>query len=409
MAETNKIVQTAACRRFPWATGREYSSASRFYHRMLIFLQKNGEAMQNKYDAMRADIMKGDMEASSVMQKTPVETVKSILSRIGVDFTEGLPKETYIAAFKEEFCNNNEWILKMIPRHFLEFLLSVWEKTEIEISLEEWDYLEYLKIFGLATFKKGNPITDEPNVIYCVQEMKDRFYFLLKSKKSRMLMEQYEEWEKIICGFMYYYGMAEVTVLHEQFMKVTKRMLPFEEFLTFLKCRCSLWSFGLFLRDIQKQKDFYQCVHVENPEILLMYIQQYKDLPYKTIEKEDLFYVSEAAGIDNRWKGISELGTLFLDEMQMNYYRATVMVKTLLLMIQNGCEWSDLKEKMAVLPFESDEVRENVYDAVKLLYENAPLYELKGYSRKEYEKMFRQKQLKKKREMFTIINGRKRD
>ena len=150
-------------------------------------------------------------------------------------------------------------------------------------------------------------------------------------------------------------------------------------------------------------------MHVENPEILLMYIQQYKDLPYKTIEKEDLFYVSEAAGIDNRWKGISVLGTLFLDEMQMNYYRATVMVKTLLLMIQNGCEWSDLKEKMAVLPFESDEVRENVYDAVKLLYENAPLYELKGYSRKEYEKMFRQKQLKKKREMFTIINGRKRD
>ena len=62
-----------------------------------------------------------------------------------------------------------------------------------------------------------------------------------------------------------------------------------------------------------------------------------------------------------------------------------------------------------MLPFESDEVRENVYDAVKLLYENAPLYELKGYSRKEYEKMFRQKQLKKKREMFTIINGRKRD
>ena len=45
--------------------------------------------MQNKYDAMRADIVKGDMEASSVMQKTPVETVKSILSRIGVRFHRG--------------------------------------------------------------------------------------------------------------------------------------------------------------------------------------------------------------------------------------------------------------------------------------------------------------------------------
>lgn len=63
---------------------------------------------------------------------------------------------------------------------------------------------------------------------------------------------------------------------------------------------------------------------------------------------------------------------------------------------------------MAVLPFDS-RIWKKVYDIVKVLYESAPLYELKGYSRKEYEKMFRQKQLKKKREMFTIINGRKRE
>lgn len=365
--------------------------------------------MQNKYDAMQADIVQGDMEASSVMQKTPVETVKSILSRIGVEFEEGLPKETYIAALKEEFCNNSEWILKMIPRHFLEFLLSIWEKTEIEVSLEEWDYLEYLKIFGLVTFKKGNPITDEPNLIYCIPEMRDRFYFLLKSRKSRALMEQYEEWEKIICGLMYYYGMVEVAVLHENFMRVTKRVISYGEFLIFVKCRCSLWAFGILLRDVQRQKDYYQCVNVENPEMLLMYIQQHNDLSYKNIGKEDLFYISEAAGIDNRWPGVSELGTFMLDEMHMNYYRATVMVKTLLLMIQNGCEWGDLKEKMAVLPFDSPDMEEKVYDIVKVLYESAPLYELKGYSRKEYEKMFRQKQLKKKREMFTIINGRKRE
>lgn len=365
--------------------------------------------MQNKYDAMQADIVQGDMEASSVMQKTPVETVKSILSRIGVEFEEELPKETYIAALKEEFCNNSEWILKMIPRHFLEFLLSIWEKTEIEVSLEEWDYLEYLKIFGLVTFKKGNPITDEPNLIYCIPEMRDRFYFLLKSRKSRALMEQYEEWEKIICGLMYYYGMVEVTVLHENFMRVTKRVISYGEFLIFVKCRCSLWAFGVLLRDVQRQKDYYQCVNVENPEMLLMYIQQHNDLSYKNIGKEDLFYISEAAGIDNRWPGVSELGTFMLDEMHMNYYRATVMVKTLLLMIQNGCEWGDLKEKMAVLPFDSPDMEEKVYDIVKVLYESAPLYELKGYSRKEYEKMFRQKQLKKKREMFTIINGRKRE
>lgn len=365
--------------------------------------------MQERYDAMQAEIVTGDMEASSVMQKTPVETVKSILSRIGVEYAEGLPKEAYVTALKEEFCNNNEWILKMIPRHFLEFLLSVWEKTEMEVSMEEWDYLEYLKIFGLATYTKGNPISNEPNVIYCIPEMRDRFYFLLKSRKSRALMKQYEEWDKIICGLVYYYGMVEMTTLHEYFMRATKRMLAYEEFETYVKCRCSFWSFGLFLRDVQRQREYYQCVNVDNPEMLLMYVRQHPDLPYKCIDKEDLFYISEAGGIDNRWKGVSELGTLFLDEMDMNYYRATVMVKTLLLMIQNGCEWGDLKEKMAVLSCDSEEIREKLEEAVKTLYDNAPLYELKGYSRNEHEKMFRQKQLKKKKEMFTIIDGRKRE
>ena len=88
---------------------------------------------------------------------------------------------------------------------------------------------------------------------------------------------------------MYYYGMVEVAVLHENFMRVTKRVISYGEFLTFVKCRCSLWAFGVLLRDVQRQKDYYQCVNVENPEMLLMYIQQHNDLSYKNIEKKTYF------------------------------------------------------------------------------------------------------------------------
>ena len=363
--------------------------------------------MQERYDALQAKIVTEDMEASSVMQKTPVETVKSILSRIGIDFDGGLPKETYVTALKDAFCGSNKWILEILPRTFLDFLLRIWEKTEIEVGIEEWDYMEYLKIFGLAAYQKGNPLSGDINIIYCIPEMRDRFYFLLKSRKSRALMEQYEEWEKIIMGLMFYYGMAEMTVLHDSFMRITRRMISYEEFVTFVKCRCSFWSFGILLRDVNQENEYYQYANVENAEMLLMYIRQHRDLPYKYVEKEDLFYISEAAGIDNRWKGVSELGNLLLDEMDMDYYRATVWIKTLLLMIQNGCEWGDLKDKMAVLSFTGEALREKVFGAVRILYENVPIYELKGHSRSEYEKLFRQKQLKKKKEMFTIINGKK--
>lgn len=365
--------------------------------------------MQKKYDAMQANILPGNMEASSVMQKTPVETLKSILNRIGLAFEEGLPKETYVSAFKEEFCNNTEWILKMIPGELLNFLVQIWENQQIKITPEQWEYLQYLKIFGLLTFKKGNPLTDEPNEIYCIQEMKDTFYFLLKSKKSKKLMEQYEESERIITGFMYYYGMVEMTVLHEYFMRVTKRMISYQEFVLFVKCRCSLWSFGLILRDNQRKREYYQYVNVENAETLLMYIREHKDLSYKNIEKEDLFYISDAAGIDNRWKGVSELGTLFLEEMKMDYYRATVMIKMLIIMIQNSCQWKELYEKITVLSFADEKIANKVYDAAKMLYENVPVFEYKGFSRKEFEGMSRQNQLKKRKEMFKIIRGNKHD
>ena len=358
---------------------------------------------------MQAEIVTGKMEASSVMQKTPVETVKSILNRIGVDFAEGLPKETYVTALKDAFCGSSQWILKMIPGNCLEFLLQIWEKPRVEMDMQGWDYLEYLKIFGLAAYQKGNPVSGEPNVIYCIPEMKDQFDFLLKSRKSRALMEQYEQWEKIITGLMYYYGIAEMTALHDSFMRITQRMISYEEFVTFVKCRCSLWPFGVLLRDMNQGNEYYQYVNVENAEMLLMYIRQHSDLPYKYVGKEDLFYISEAAGIDNRWKGVSELGNLLLDELNLNYYRATVLVKTLLLMIQNSCEWEDLKEKMDVLSLPEGEAGDRIYSAVRLLYENVPIYELKGHSRSEYERMFRQKQWKKKKEMFTIINGKKNE
>ena len=74
---------------------------------------------------------------------------------------------------------------------------------------ERWNYIEYLKIFGFLAYQMGNPVTDEPNRLIVVEEMKDNFYFLLKSRKNRKLLSVYHEWEKIITGFMYYYGFIE--------------------------------------------------------------------------------------------------------------------------------------------------------------------------------------------------------
>ena len=323
--------------------------------------------MQDRYVADEARVSISSLEAETIMKSTPVQTVKSILGRIGIEYEDGLPKEAYISALKEEFCSEPKWVLLMLPKVMLDFLTEVWENSVIAMTEERWNYIEYLKIFGFLAYQMGNPVTDEPNRLIVVEEMKDNFYFLLKSRKNRKLLSVYDEWEKIITGFMYYYGFIETRTLYSLFLKVSKKVISYEDFLLFIKCRTSLWP----------------------------------------IKLEDLIYVSDAAGIDNRWRGVSELGNLFIDKMGLNYYRATVLVRTLLIMIKNGSSYEKLQEKVSILSFENAQIREEVQQAVRQIFENVPVFEYKGYSRAEYKRLSYQKQFKNRKNLFTIIDGGK--
>lgn len=369
--------------------------------------KKIGENMQDRYVADEARVSISSLEAETIMKSTPVQTVKSILGRIGIEYEDGLPKEAYISALKEEFCSEPKWVLLMLPKVMLDFLTEVWENPVIAMTEERWNYIEYLKIFGFLAYQMGNPVTDEPNRLIVAEEMKDSFYFLLKSRKNRKLLSVYEEWEKVITGFMYYYGFIETRTLYSLFLKVSKKVISYEDFLLFIKCRTSLWPFGAILKDISGKNEYFQYLSVENPDMLLEYVRQHEELPYKPVKLEDLIYVSDAAGIDNRWRGVSELGNLLIDKMGLNYYRATVLVRTLLIMIKNGSSYEKVQEKVSVLSFESSQIREEVQEAVRQLFENVPVFEYKGYSRAEYKRLSYQKQLKKKRNLFTIIDGGK--
>ena len=420
--------------------------------------------MQDRYVADEARVSISSLEAETIMKSTPVQTVKSILGRIGIEYEDGLPKEAYISALKEEFCSEPKWVLLMLPKVMLDFLTEVWENSVIAMTEERWNYIEYLKIFGFLAYQMGNPVTDEPNRLIVVEEMKDNFYFLLKSRKNRKLLSVYDEWEKIITGFMYYYGFIETRTLYSLFLKVSKKVISYEDFLLFIKCRTSLWPFGAILKDtfekiitgfmyyygfietrtlyslflkVSKKvisyedfllfikcrtslwpfgailkdtfekNEYFQYLNVENPDMLLEYVRQHENLPYKPIKLEDLMYVSDAAGIDNRWRGVSELGNLFIDKMGLNYYRATVLVRTLLIMIKNGSSYEKLQEKVSILSFENAQIREEVQQAVRQIFENVPVFEYKGYSRAEYKRLSYQKQLKKRKNLFTIIDGGK--
>ena len=210
--------------------------------------------MAGEFHTDKAIVVASDYTSHSVMSATPVETVKSVLSRMGATVEEGLPKDVYLMLLHDEFCEDQTRILHMLSGDMLHFLVQVWDNEEMFMDDLHWNYMEYLQIFGLLTYRRGNPVTKEPNKIYVIEEIKDRFYFLLKSKKSRGTMKMYDEWEKIIIGMMYVYGFMKTDTLYEQFLKISSSVVSYEEFLMFLKGRCALWSFGNILQDVHQKK-----------------------------------------------------------------------------------------------------------------------------------------------------------
>lgn len=371
--------------------------------------------MQETYQENYALCVYGEMDAASIMRGISVQSIKTILMQMGVEFMDNLPMEIYITAFLDEFSNNADWILKMIPAPALDYLLDIWEQAQIDDGLfespmiwveeEDWELLQYLRLFGLLTFRKGNSATNEPNIIYIVREMRDLFYFHLRSKRSQALIEKYDMWESAVRGFMHYYGLIQLEDLHRQFSKAVKDKVEFEEFALFLKVRSTLWTFGAFLYDQRYDRQYYATAEAENPDLILMSAAAHSELDYKEITYENLIYVSEAGGIDNRWEGISKLGSILVDDLQMNYYRATVFVKTIISLVQNNYDYNELKDKLDLICSDYEINYRDVAEALQNMYNSIPVFEFKGYSRKEYYRIQRSISQKKKREGFKIIKG----
>lgn len=371
--------------------------------------------MQNNYQENYALCVYGEMDSLSILRSVSLQSVKTILLQMGVEYVDNLPPETYIMAFLDEFTENGDWILKMLPIPVLDYLLDIWEQMETEdedldtptiwVEAEEWEYLQYLRLFGLVTYRKGNAAANEPNVIFVEREMRDLFYFHLRSRKSQDLLDKYEVWESDIRGLMHYYGLIQIEDLHQQFIKSTKESLTLEEFTQFLKIRTSLWTFGNILYDQRNDKQYYSIQDAENPDQILMFLLTHKDIPYKDVSCDDAVYVSDAGGIDNRWGGVSRLGSILLDELEMNYYRATVFVKTILSLVQNAYNYQELEDKFKLVCSDYEVNYGDVAEALELIYFHIPIYELKGHSRKEFGQIQYKLDQKKKRERFKLIKG----
>ncbi len=359
------------------------------------------------YDQVK--IVTADFGAFSIMSRTPVETIKAILGRIGVEYSEGLHKDAYVMAFYQALVDDPNLIIKMLPGDMIDLVMDIWENDQLEMDEMSWNYVEYLRIFGLAS--SGIPDYDingkKQKVLYRITESRDRFYFLFKSRKSRNLIKRYSHWDKLIAGSMFYYGVIDMEVFHNIFIKVSKYAISFDDFFSYIKCRSSLWSFGAILMSGSGKHMYFQNYEVENPDLILLYMREHRKLRHKKITVDQLLYIADSGGIDNRWKGVSEFGDLLIDDMDMDYMQVTVLLQKLVKMIRNSASYDSVMNEMKKLDIRSERQEEKMRQVVRNLFYHIPVFEYKGFSRSEFEKLSHEKQLKNREKLFTIIEGGK--
>ena len=349
-----------------------------------------------------------DTHPISAMNRMSVKTVQSFLKIMGIGYEKGLPVEAYLMAWHEEFCGNREWVLTMLPKPWLLLLTEIWDSDTVEMDPVRWDMIQNLKMFGFLNYRRGNHRNHAESEILVFRSMKQHFYFLLKSRESRKKMDMYDRWENALLGMLYYYGIVPLHDLHRLFAEAVGEEISYDRFICFLRCRGDLWGHGSFLKD-RKKKEYFMIRNVESAELTLLMVGEHKDLPYKKVDYRDLEYVRNGFGIDNRWDGVSELGSFLVQDMDMSYYRSTVLVHTILVSVQNGMSLEKIQEKTGFISFYDEEDRKTAEKYVNIIYESIPVYEFKGYSRSEYRKICLRNDRNSRRKRFTMLPGGKQE
>ncbi len=347
-----------------------------------------------------------DMDPTSIMSGISVKTIQSLLRHMGVECTQGLPNEVYFMTWVETFCAEREWILKIFPKMYLQVLMEIWDSKTVEMDELRWEIVQYLRLFGFLAYKRGRKNLGESSEIYVIEEMKNNFYFYLKGNMSKSLMERYERWDSAFQGLSYYYGMIPVCDMHELFCQALEENITFKEFEQFIYCRAAVWGLGAFLKN-GEGIEYFQNNNVEEPEIIYLCIREHSDLNYKKLSYDNLEYIKLGFGVDNRWPGIMELGNYLIDQVGVSYYNASVLLQTVLISVQNGTEFSDLCEKFDLISFKDTVQKEKAIEYLNIIYENVPLYEYKGHSRFELNKIQERKAWKNNLKRFRMILGGK--
>lgn len=315
-----------------------------------------------------------------------------ICERLFLEFEEDTPARTMASNIAEKLQDEPDLLGKMLQKEAVELLFRLWNEKEPGMTAEPYvNELQQLKYLGFISMKDEN-IAVNP-------EAKDIFYFSMRSRRMKADIEKYDEWEKIIFGMLFYYGILDIYDCYKIFGKIAEYEAAYEEFEEFLLIRIVFWNSGLLLRNQRDMRLFMASREVMNRNAVFDQWNENSDLKFREYTKEEYIKLAVGNGITN-WDGIPELFSFVLSEIENDRYKAMLVMKSIVLMIQNGETYLEtVLQSVKFLTEDSEEKEKQLCGYLQKIFYSVPVYGQKGYSRKELEQQTER--------MFRVIDGGK--
>ena len=297
----------------------------------------------------------------------PQVNLMVVCERLGAPFNDGEAEISLAAKVAEKLYDRPQLVMKMLQQEAIEFLLQCWEmEGESLIAQMYLRELEQLHFLGFLSY--------EDDTIYINMEAKDKFFFSLKSHRTQAQMEEYTRLENILFGMLFLYGILDIYECCEIIRDNMIEDMTYDELEEFILLRIVFWQSGILLRNQMNSRLLLASREVENRNEVFIQWSLREDLSWKRYSEDEYKNLALGNGIGG-WDGIEN-----------DQYKVMMIVKSLVVKIQNGLTYEEITSAYVNLLDEEDKEHQRILcELIRTLYKTVPLYSLKGHTRTELE------------------------
>ena len=235
----------------------------------------------------------------------------------------------------------------------------------------------------------GAPFNDGEAEISLAAKVAEKLYDrpqlvmkMLQQEAIEFLLQCWEMEGESLIAQMY---LRELEQLHFLGFLSYEEDMTYDELEEFVMHRVVFWQSGILLRNQTNLRLIYASREVDDRNDVFIKWTINKDISWKIYSEDQYKELALSNGVGN-WSGIPELFDFVMQNIEDDQYQAMMIVKSLVVKIQNGVTYTEITEAYTgLLEDNAREEQRTLCDLILKLYKTVPVYALKGHTREELE------------------------